>query len=80
MLQSRSFFFTSVPAYENKHKVVAAPWSYPEDIVSHFIDSDTESPSSTDNEHSVDLSWGAPPYRENKDYIDKLKSDLGIEV
>lgn len=71
----------TVPVYESKHVVIAAPWSYPEDIVSMAIE-EGESEGDTDGEtlHLVDLSRGPPGYEANKEFISKLKHDLGIKV
>ena len=33
-----------------------------------------------DNERIVDLTRGPPPYEGNKEYISRLKEDLGIKV
>ncbi|KAL4230083.1 Frmpd3p [Mactra antiquata] len=70
-----------IPVYESKHVVIASPWSYPEDIVSMTIDED-ENEDDTEGEtlHLVDLSRGPPGYEANKDFISKLKQDLGIKA
>ena len=56
-----------------------APWSYPEDLVSLVID-DGGNQGIPDNERIVDLTRGPPPYEGNKEYISRLKEDLGIKV
>lgn len=63
--------------YESKHTVLAAPWSYPEDIVSMVIEEDGEG---GDSERVVDLSRRPPAYEGDQNFIQKLKEDLGIEV
>ena len=70
-------YFLVVPPYECKHTVFAAPWSYPEDIVSMTIDEEDDQ---GENERMVDLSRGPPGYEGNQEFISKLKQDLGIKV
>lgn len=62
--------------------MVAAPWSYPADLVSQVIGTgDEDDPSCmSENEHIVDLSKGPPPYKEDEEYIAKIKQELGIQV
>lgn len=75
-----------IPWYDAKHTVLAAPWSYPEDIVSMVIEdgssdsSPLEGTRDGETERVVDLSSGPPAYEGNKEYIKKLKHDLGIKV
>ncbi|XP_060597612.1 serine-rich adhesin for platelets-like isoform X4 [Ruditapes philippinarum] len=68
-----------IPAYECKHTVFAAPWSYPDDIVSMTIDEEDNQGEEGENERVVDLSRGPPGYEGNKEFISKLKQDLGIK-
>ncbi|XP_053399277.1 uncharacterized protein LOC123557003 isoform X4 [Mercenaria mercenaria] len=68
-----------IPPYESKHTVFAAPWSYPEDIVSMTIDDGDNQGEEGENERVVDLSRGPPAYEGNKEFISKLKQDLGIK-
>ena len=70
-------FFVPVPPYECVHTVTPAPWSYPEDIVSMVIG---EHAGHHDNERIIDLSRRPPEYEGNKEFISKLKHDLGIKV
>ena len=74
------YILFTVPAYQSKHKVLTAPWSYPEDIVSQVISVSQDFDSLAENERSVDLRRGPPMYEENTEYIAKLKKDLGIKV
>ncbi|XP_052796628.1 uncharacterized protein LOC128229029 isoform X3 [Mya arenaria] len=66
-----------VPSYDSKHTVVAAPWSYPEDIVSMVIEEGVEE---GESQHVVDLSRGSPAYEGNAQFIMQLKKDLGIKA
>nr|KAG5701798.1 hypothetical protein BaRGS_000788 [Batillaria attramentaria] len=66
-----------VPSYESVHRVQAAPWSYPEDLVSEVVV--TSDADVSDNERRVDLSQDPPEYTENQEYLAKIKQDLGIE-
>ena len=73
--------FVTVPPYEGKHKVFTAPWSYPEDLVSMVIDdAGNQGNSIPDNERIIDLTRGPPAYEDSKEYISRLKQDLGIKV
>lgn len=56
-----------------------SPWSYPEDIVSQVIETVNKDEIS-ENERVIDLSWGAPAYEEDREYIAKIKQELGIKV
>lgn len=67
-----------VPVYTSKHRVIAAPWSYPEDIVSQVIG--IEDSEITENQRVVDCRRGPPNYEESQEYIKQIKEDLGIEV
>ncbi|XP_052276810.1 uncharacterized protein LOC127876023 isoform X3 [Dreissena polymorpha] len=64
-----------IPQFESKHIVLAAPWSYPEDIVSMVIDEGKEG---GDNQRVIDLSRGPPAYEGDKKFIMQLKKDLGL--
>ncbi|KAL3880268.1 hypothetical protein ACJMK2_032517 [Sinanodonta woodiana] len=64
-----------IPPYHNKHRVLTAPWSYPDDIVSMAI----ENGETSEFERVVDLSRGPPTYEENEEYIARIKQDLGIK-
>ncbi|XP_071126713.1 uro-adherence factor A-like isoform X3 [Mytilus edulis] len=66
-----------VPVYTSKHRVIAAPWSYPEDIVSQVIG--IEDSEITENQRVVDCRRGPPNYEESQEYIKQIKEDLGIE-
>ena len=57
-----------------------APWSYPEDLVSMVIGEENGNHGIPDNERIVDLTRGPPAYEGNKEYISRLKEDLGIKV
>ena len=69
---------STVPSYENVHRVQAAPWSYPEDLVSEMVGSADNGVS--DNQRLVDLAQEPPEYEENEEYLARVKQDLGIEV
>lgn len=58
----------------------AAPWSYPEDIVSMTIEDGDNPGEDSETERIVDFSRGPPAYEGNEDFISKLKQDLGIKV
>ncbi|XP_052077142.1 uncharacterized protein LOC127715157 isoform X6 [Mytilus californianus] len=66
-----------VPVYTSKHRVIAAPWSYPEDIVSQVIG--IEDSEILENQRVVDCRRGPPNYEESQEYIKQIKEDLGIE-
>ncbi|KAK3099480.1 hypothetical protein FSP39_005085, partial [Pinctada imbricata] len=71
-----------VPPYLGKHRVIVAPWSYPEDIVSTVIQSPLESEEEEvlENERIVNLCAGPPSYDGNSgEYIARIKHDLGIK-
>jgi len=70
-------YVAAVPVFEGKHVVVAAPWSYPEDLVSVTV-ADGEEEAETHRQ--VDFSRGPPTYEGNPDFILQLKKDLGIKV
>ena len=59
-----------------------APWSYPEDMVSMMIgeEGDIQGRGDQDHERVTDFAMGPPGYAGNKDFIQKLKHDLGIKV
>jgi len=85
-------FVPSVPVYRGRHRVIAEPWSYPDDLVSEVITEPTDaneavqpggagSSSGIENERFVDLSKGPPPYEGNSaQYIAKIKEELGLRV
>ena len=58
--------------------MIAAPWSYPEDIVSQVIG--VEDSDMLENQRVVDCRRGPPNYEESHEYIRQIKEDLGIEV
>ncbi|KAK3596512.1 hypothetical protein CHS0354_021016 [Potamilus streckersoni] len=64
-----------IPPYHSKHRVLTAPWSYPDDIVSMAI----ENGETSEFERIVDLARGPPAYEENEEYIARIKQDLGIK-
>ncbi|CAC5423068.1 FERM and PDZ domain-containing protein 4,FERM and PDZ domain-containing protein 3,FERM and PDZ domain-containing protein 1 [Mytilus coruscus] len=67
-----------IPVYTtSKHRVIAAPWSYPEDIVSQVIG--IEDSEILENQRVVDCRRGPPNYEESQEYIKQIKEDLGIE-
>ncbi|KAL8614814.1 hypothetical protein ACOMHN_055840 [Nucella lapillus] len=70
-----------VPTYESVHRVQAAAWSYPEDLVSEVVvvgEGDGEGVS--DNQRLADLGQDPPDYQENEQYLSRVKQDLGIQA
>lgn len=70
--------YFSVPTFESVHRVLPAPWSYPEDLVSEVVM--TSGSGVSDNQKVVDLSHDPPEYVENQEYLARIKQDLGNEV
>ncbi|XP_048772216.2 uncharacterized protein LOC125678112 isoform X7 [Ostrea edulis] len=69
-----------VPSYFGTHRVYAAPWSYPEDVVTHVIQSDHDSKEIAENERIVSFARGPPIYDGNdSNFITRIKEDLGIQ-
>ncbi|XP_055959064.1 uncharacterized protein LOC126829506 [Patella vulgata] len=63
-----------VLAYSSLHRVIPAPWSYPEDLVSEVIlPDDKERGEKLDNERLVDLSKPLPEYVENQEFVTKIR-------
>ncbi|XP_041357056.1 uncharacterized protein LOC121374154 isoform X2 [Gigantopelta aegis] len=67
-----------VPPYASKHRVLAAPWTYPDDLVSEIIEPDSgeENGQVSEDEKLIDLAQPPPTYIENKDYLVDVKHDL----
>ena len=68
----------TVPPYASKHRVLAAPWTYPDDLVSEVIEPDSgeETGQVSEDEKLIDLAQAPPSYIENKDFLVDVKPDL----
>ena len=58
-----------------------APWSYPEDVVTHVIQNEDDPEEIAENERIVNFARGPPAYDgSDSNFITKIKEDLGIQV
>ncbi|XP_022327026.2 uncharacterized protein LOC111126576 isoform X7 [Crassostrea virginica] len=69
-----------VPTYFGTHRVHVAPWSYPEDVVTHVIQNEDDPKEIAENERIVNFARGPPAYDgSDSNFITKIKEDLGIQ-